>query len=104
MGQVPKEHQKGPTHAGKEPKIQLNNATSILIVGKGCSNMDYPIYRYMNVCCFIEWAKGLICNSLLFGCILSVIVFMLFIYIVMEGINRMYGYIKKYKVIKYKLK
>ena len=66
--------------------------------------MDYPIYRYMNVCCFIEWAKGLICNSLLFVCILSVIVFMLFIYIVMEGINRMYGYIKKYKVIKYKLK
>ena len=66
--------------------------------------MAFPIYRVNKNTHFPYLHTGLIYNSVLFLCIVSIIIMMLFVYSVIDWINKIYGYMKKYKVIKYKLK
>ncbi len=66
--------------------------------------MGFPVSRDTNMYHLPYIYSGLIFNSVLFLCIVSTIGLVLIVFSFIDRINKIYGYIKKYKIIKYKLK
>ena len=66
--------------------------------------MAFPIYIDNKNAPLPYLYSGIFYNSVLLLCIVFTITSMLIIYNLIDGIRRMYGYIKKQKLIKYKLK
>ena len=95
MGIAPQGATKMMGFFGKGTQYSIKFNISSLVKRERGSNMAFPIYTDNKNTLSPYLYSGILYNSVLLLCIVSTITCILIIYNLIEGIRRMFGYIKK---------